>query len=334
MTTELARRETQQLTPFETIKQSVQELDQFYKSLMRKGTDYDTIPGTPKPTLLKPGAELLRLRFGFHPTFKISKGLTDIQKGFIEYDVVCTLERDGETIAEGVGNANSLESKWRYRWLWASQLPSGFDKENAFKTAGATKKTNKGPMYRIENDNPQDQANTILKIAKKRAFVDAILTATGASRIFTQDIEDMEKDGLQTTDEGKDTAPTPEATPASPPQEIQPTESNGLPFGGKYGDVLTECWVHKKSWAIDGYGQLSHHQEGMQPGNFCLFRERIKAIAQEMCGRIGIEAEGLNAAVKDKYGKQMSWSKLTPDAQVELLEVLYQQAPHQGTLPT
>jgi len=136
------------------------------------------------------------------------------------------------------------------------------------------------------------------------------------------------------TSVGQHTPKQPEATPGQPPQEIQPTESNGLPFGGKYGDVLADCWVHKKPWAVDGYGQLSHHQEGMQPGNFCLFRERIKAVAQEMCGRIGIEAEGLNAAVKDKYGKQMSWSKLTPDAQVELLEVLYQQAPHQGTLPT
>ena len=34
--------------------------------------------------------------------------------------------------------------------------------------------------------------NTVLKIAKKRAFVDAILTATHASKVFTQDIEDIE----------------------------------------------------------------------------------------------------------------------------------------------
>ena len=33
--------------------------------------------------------------------------------------------------------------------------------------------------------------NTVLKIAKKRAFVDAILTATHASKVFTQGIEDI-----------------------------------------------------------------------------------------------------------------------------------------------
>jgi len=34
-------------------------------------------------------------------------------------------------------------------------------------------------------------ANTILKMAKKRAQVDAVITATAASDIFTQDIEDL-----------------------------------------------------------------------------------------------------------------------------------------------
>ena len=33
--------------------------------------------------------------------------------------------------------------------------------------------------------------NTVLKMAKKRALVDAVLTATAASDIFTQDLEDI-----------------------------------------------------------------------------------------------------------------------------------------------
>lgn len=46
-------------------------------------------------------------------------------------------------------------------------------------------------MGRVEHDNPADYYNTVLKMAKKRAHVDAVLTATAASDIFTQDIEDM-----------------------------------------------------------------------------------------------------------------------------------------------
>ncbi|MGH2639338.1 MAG: hypothetical protein ACRDF4_08680 [Rhabdochlamydiaceae bacterium] len=34
-----------------------QTLDRIYKSIMKEGTDYGKIPGTPKPCLWKPGAE-------------------------------------------------------------------------------------------------------------------------------------------------------------------------------------------------------------------------------------------------------------------------------------
>jgi len=58
-----------------------------------------------------------------------------------------------------------------------------------------TKKGDAGWMIatiidKAEHDNPADYYNTCLKMAKKRALVDATLTTTAASDIFTQDIED------------------------------------------------------------------------------------------------------------------------------------------------
>ncbi len=232
----------------EQLKAEVQSLNQFYTGLMQKGTDYDTIPGTPKPTLLKSGAELLRLRFGFNPEFKISKGLTDIQKGFIEYDITCSLYRNDQLMAEGVGNANSLESKWRYRWVWATDLPKDFDKTKAYETYGATRKTKQGgTQYRIENENPQDQANTILKIAKKRAFVDAILTATGASRIFTQDVEDMD---IPPAEGGTGTTSEPQSS-GSDPDSLPPKDG--------------VCPIHNIPW-VDGKYGLYHWTEEIKNG--------------------------------------------------------------------
>jgi hypothetical protein len=55
---------------------------------------------------------------------------------------------------------------------------------------------------KVEHDNPADYYNTCLKMAKKRAHVDAILTATAASDIFTQDIEDMPEVIPQVTHSG------------------------------------------------------------------------------------------------------------------------------------
>lgn len=50
-------------------------------------------------------------------------------------------------------------------------------------------------VYRIPNPDVVGLKNTIMKMAQKRAFVGAVLVATGASEFFTQDVEDMEING-------------------------------------------------------------------------------------------------------------------------------------------
>ncbi|KKK67335.1 hypothetical protein LCGC14_2955110, partial [marine sediment metagenome] len=47
------------------------------------------------------------------------------------------------------------------------------------------------PEGRVENDDPYTLVNTLLKMAKKRALVDAVLSATRSSGLFTQDVEDF-----------------------------------------------------------------------------------------------------------------------------------------------
>ena len=47
------------------------------------------------------------------------------------------------------------------------------------------------PNNRIENDEIFSQRNTLLKMAKKRALVDAALSAGRLSDMFTQDMEDI-----------------------------------------------------------------------------------------------------------------------------------------------
>ncbi len=63
-----------------------------------------------------------------------------------------------------------------------------------------------------QNDNPADEYNTVLKMAKKRAHIDAMLTATAASDIFTQDLDEKGLDGE--AEEGK-------AEPESEPESGQ-----------------------------------------------------------------------------------------------------------------
>ena len=46
---------------------------------------------------------------------------------------------------------------------------------------------------RVENENLADQKNTVLKMAKKRSKIDAVLGVSRSSGLFTQDVEDWAK---------------------------------------------------------------------------------------------------------------------------------------------
>ena len=130
------------------------------REAMRDGVDYGVITGCgSKPCLLKPGAEKLLMLFQVAPRVTVIDLSTppDVYRYRV---LVSLMAQSGVYLGDGVGEATSLEHKWH-------------DKKD-----GSTV-------------NASDVCNTILKLAKKRALVDAVLTVLGASDIFTQDVDDM-----------------------------------------------------------------------------------------------------------------------------------------------
>ncbi|MBO8136774.1 MAG: hypothetical protein H0Z40_01345 [Desulfotomaculum sp.] len=168
-------------------------VQKFFKEVMVKDQDYGVIPGTDKPTLLKPGAEKLCELYGYAPVVKQVDELSDKETGFYRARVTVALihRRTGITIAEGVGEANTNEGRYRWRWVPEWKLPPGIDKESLY-CEERTGRNGKYLMYRIENEDPWTLWNTVLKMAKKRALVDAALSATRSSGLFTQDVEDLQ----------------------------------------------------------------------------------------------------------------------------------------------
>lgn len=170
-----------------TMMNSIVKFQSLVQRALKQGHDYDTIPGTQKPTLLKPGAEKLLMLMGLTSEYGIVEKIEDYNKGVFAYTIRCTLSKGGQKIAEGLGSCNSKEDKYRWRWVKENDIPVEFDRDTLKSRTtryGAT-------QYRIENDEIYSQANTILKMAKKRAQIDATLTVSALSEIFTQDIEDM-----------------------------------------------------------------------------------------------------------------------------------------------
>lgn len=231
------------------IKARIEELQRFVGAYMVAGEDYGTIPGTQKPTLYKPGAEKLCDVYGFTKEFVVVESLEDWDRGRFAYTVKATLrsKRTNLLEAEGLGSCNSMEAKYRWLWVWDDKLPPHLDKASL-----VSKRTKKGAVqYRVPNDDPYSQVNTILKMAKKRALVDAVLSATRSSGLFTQDLEDLKANGVLGDEEGVDT-PYLKAEPAKPkPSTPKADAPKPLPYPERYAklwDTAQTLGITKDTW--------------------------------------------------------------------------------------
>lgn len=136
-------------------KESDDEMSRFIDEVLVSGVDYGIVPHTSKPTLLKPGAEKILNFLGLIARTEVANRIEDIGAGYFAYECkVYVIDRDGVVRGEGVGITNSKEGKYAKSTGFAVQ-------------------------------------NTILKMAKKRALVDATLNVGAISGRFTQDVEDM-----------------------------------------------------------------------------------------------------------------------------------------------
>ena len=142
---------------------------------LKREVDFDVIPGTKSPSLLKPGAEKIVSVYGLLVHYAIESRIEELNaietkdgfKPLFFYNVRCDLIKianDGTEylFASGFGSANTSEK--RNGW-----------------------------------NSPFDSANSTLKMAQKRALVQAALSVSGLSALFSQDIEN----GTITQKQGK-----------------------------------------------------------------------------------------------------------------------------------
>ncbi len=136
------------------------ELQQFVEKVLTEGIDYGMIKGYSKPSLFKSGAERLCRFFGVVPVVEIKNRLENYSRPLFCYEARMELisRSAGAIQATGIGLSNSREGCYKMSDVFAIQ-------------------------------------NTILKMAKKRALIDAVLNLSGLSSRFTQDVEDFRYDG-------------------------------------------------------------------------------------------------------------------------------------------
>lgn len=254
-----------------------------------EGEDYGVIPGTKKPTLLKPGAEKICQAYGLVPTFerewKYGDGIT---APHLRVEMTCYLHRgdkNGPIVGQGVGASNSWEKKHRYRnaqracpscgvegallrskdvdedgdrgWFcWGKKGGCGA------KFAGSAPSIMEQHPGQVENPDPYEVENTLLKMSAKRAQVDAVLRTTATSGLFTQDVEDgappAAPDAQPTQAQPRpaqqaqrQAAPAPAQAQAQHPAGTLPKWDKPCPRCGKTGAVIVSkqkagmyhCWA-------------------------------------------------------------------------------------------
>lgn len=209
----------------EQVVSQVAKIQRVMKAVMKEGTHFGVIPGCKLPSLLKPGAEKLSMTFRLIPRFSATE--RNSSGGHREVEVFCDLTHGptGQFMGQGVGSCSTMETKYRYREARrkcpkcdAEAIIKGKEEYGGgwlcFGKQGGcgAKFKDKDPLIteqrigRVENPDIADCYNTVLKMAKKRAHVDAVLTATGASDIFTQDMEDLPLTGKKEKPKGRSPA--------------------------------------------------------------------------------------------------------------------------------
>lgn len=129
---------------------------------LKRDDDFMKITGTKRPMLLKAGAEKIQMAYGLSAFYRLlndhSTVITDKDGGtWMNYEILCELWAGNTKVCDGVGCANTRE------------------KSSGFASA-------------------YDMANKAIKMARKRALVDAIIAVSGLASMFKRDIEDDENE--------------------------------------------------------------------------------------------------------------------------------------------
>lgn len=147
------------------------------QTTLKRGTDFGVIPGTKQPSLFKAGAQKIANAFGLLQHFEVESAIENPETPVFFYRVRCDLVKIAQDGTEyvfttGHGSANTMER-------------------------------------RNGRNSPWDSANATLKMAEKRALTAAVLSVSGLSDLFSQDLENEDFMNQEVNVENPDDVITP-----------------------------------------------------------------------------------------------------------------------------
>jgi len=178
------RKDEVEIVPVARLKARIQAIQQVMHDVMKEGVHYGTIPGTPKPSLWKPGAEKIATTFGLRIIPEILEERVTDEEVFYRVRQVAR-NADGDEIGASEGVCSTAEAK--YRWRHPTHVKEW---EAASEHRRRIKFDKNGNETRQVRQEAGDIQNTILQMADKRGYVSVVKKVTAASDIFAQELEE------------------------------------------------------------------------------------------------------------------------------------------------
>lgn len=286
------------LAPVLNAQQSIQLYDaalELVRSALTEGMDYGRIPGTEKDTLYLPGAERLLMCFG-------CSSVCEVIESEVDHNREVTYEKRKWRFAPKPDTDEEIEQKkekntGRFRkqgdaWKWQE---CEIEKGNSLglyryvvrakvirNITGEVVGTGVGACSTMEGkyiQSPRDSENTVLKMSKKRAIVDAVKSTFGLSARFSQDFGDPDAAGEKESETPKQQASKRDSGGGSQrsqaPEKKQPTWDPV--YGGNADKVLAGYgYSGEEAAALESNGVLPTtillgHGKGLSKDDFAAF---------------------------------------------------------------
>jgi len=154
-------------------RETIEQAEKLVFTILEPEIDWGLHPGTDSMALKDSGGSKIANGFNCYPEHTVLH-LTENDE-LISYLIQAKLihRGSGAVVGSGVGSCSTMEAKYAYRWVRDPE-EYGFDKKTL-------KYNSQKKKYRIPNPEIEDLGNTILKMASKRAEIDAAQSLPGVS---------------------------------------------------------------------------------------------------------------------------------------------------------
>lgn len=246
-----------EIMPIAAIQQNMGRVQALKQAVLKEGIDYGVIPGTPKPSLFKPGAELMNLMFGVSvdpdtASLRVEEGTDEVGVAFYRATVRMVFKtRTGIFLGASYGVASSLEEK--YKWRRATG-----PKEFAATVEGRKRSKFRRGKNNTEYEEQQvrseveDLKNTILQMAMKRAEVSGTKRVHALSGMFGQDLEDLPVEIRESIVDGEVVSHEDKPQPGQ-----RKSQQHGTGTGGGTSSAPPAAQAHASSPPASGSGEKS-----------------------------------------------------------------------------